>query len=300
MKTVKNKITLLITAVLSTLIPLFAKEVNMEKFKNIIVEIPEEGYDKTRDGVKYPQFKNYTYFSNTAGRKTNVNVLLPANYSENKKYPVLYILHGFWDNETWMARSVVSLSQILTNLQQDGKAKEMIIVLPYIFCDKELPSCTGMDMKNCLAYDNFINDLTTDLMPFIEKTFSVAKGRENTAITGFSMGGRESLFIASQHPELFAYIGAVCPAPGLVKIPGSPMHPGQIQEKELEFSKCKPNILLISSSKADGVVSSSPDSYRSILTKNNQEFLSHVMTKTGHDHTSVKPHLYNYFQMLFK
>ena len=57
--------------------------------------------------------------------------------------------------------------------------------------------CTGMDLANCFAYDNFINDLTTDLMPFIEGSFSVAKGRENTAITGFSMGGRESLFIGS-------------------------------------------------------------------------------------------------------
>lgn len=276
------------------------KEVSMEELKDMIVELPPEGYDAVRSGVTYPEFKKYTYFSNTAGRDTNVNVLLPADYSEDREYPVLYILHGFFDNEEWMARSTVSLSQILTNLQQDGEAEEMIVILPYIFCSKDKPACTGMDLANCEAYDNFINDLTTDLMPFVEQNFSVAKGRENTAITGFSMGGRESLFIGFSHPELFGYIGAVCPAPGLVKIDGSPMHPGQMQKEDMKFDGNKPYVLLISSSKADGVVADSPDSYRRILESNGEDFLSHILTSTGHDHSSVKPHLYNYFRMLFR
>ena len=127
-----------------------------------------------------------------------------------------------------MTRPTVALSEIYNNLLKDGKAKEMIIVSPNIFCSKEMVSCTGMDLKNCLAYDNFINELVNDLMPAIEENYSVAKGRENTAITGFSMGGRESLFIGITRPDLFSYIGAVCPAPGLVEVPGSAMHPGQI------------------------------------------------------------------------
>ena len=163
-----------------------------------------------------------------------------------------------------------------------------------------MPWCTGMDMANCLAYDNFINDLTTDLMPFIESSFSVATGRENTAITGFSMGGRESLFIGFERPDLFGYIGAVCPAPGLVEIPGSPMHPGQMTAEEMVFADDKPYIVLVSSSQSDGVVGTSPDSYRDIMTANEVDYLSHVMKITGHDHTSVKPHLYNYIQLLFR
>ncbi len=272
----------------------------MEKFEDIIVEMPPEGYDEAREGVTYPEFHKFTYFSQTAGRDTNVNILLPADYSEDKEYPVLYILHGFWDNEDWMARSTVALSQIITNLQQDAEAEEMIVVLPYIFCSKDMQYCTGMDLANSLAYDNFINDLTTDLMPLIEEKFSVAKGRENTAITGFSMGGRESLFIGIEHPELFGYIGAVCPAPGLVPVSGSAMHPGQIQPEDMKFPDEKPLALLISSSKSDGTVGSFPDSYREIFTQNGEEFLSHVMQSTGHDHTSVKPHLYNFLRIIFK
>ena len=275
--------------------------IGMNLYEDMIKELPPEGYDKKREGIEYPEFKKYSYYSRTAERETNVNVLLPVNYDESREYPVLYILHGFYDNEDWMARDVVALSTVLTNLQHDGEAKEMIVVLPYIFCDKDMPYCTGMDMANCLAYDNFINDLTSDLMPFIEETFSVSKNRENTAITGFSMGGRESLFIGIKHPELFGYIGAVCPAPGLVNIPGSAMHPGQLESSEMRFSEeNKPYVLLISSSKADGVVTGSPDSYRNILTENGEMYLSHIMKNTGHDHTSVKPHLYNYFRMIFK
>lgn len=276
------------------------EEINMEQFKDMIVELAPSGYEDRREGVSYAEYQKYTYFSSTAGRDTNVNVLLPPDYSEDKEYPVLYILHGFYDNEDWMTRSTVNLNTIYGNLLADGKAEEMIIVMPYIFCDKNMPWCTGMDMANCLAYDNFINDLTTDLMPFIEDSFSVATGRENTAITGFSMGGRESLFIGFERPDLFGYIGAVCPAPGLVEIPNSPMHPGQMTAEEMVFADDKPYIVLVSSSQSDGVVGTSPDSYRDIMTANEVDYLSHVMKITGHDHTSVKPHLYNYLQLLFK
>lgn len=272
----------------------------MERFKNIIAELPQEGYDKTDEAIRYSEFRRYTYYSSTAERDTRVNVLLPPDYSEDKEYPVLYILHGFYCDESWMAEKDVRLSIIYGNLLARGEAEEMIIVLPYMFCDKNMPRCTGMNLASCYAYDNFINDLTTDLMPFIENTFSVAKGRKNTAITGFSMGGRESLFIGFRRPDLFGYVGSVCAAPGLVEIPGSPLHPGQMSKEEMRFNENSPYVILISSSKCDDVVSSSPDSYRKIMTENGVGYLSHVMECTGHDHTSVKPHLYNFLKMLFR
>ncbi|MBQ5317177.1 MAG: hypothetical protein J6I96_06460 [Oscillospiraceae bacterium] len=270
----------------------------MEKYSDLVVQVPPQGYDEAREGVEYPEFQTLIYYSNTAERETPVNVLVPADYSKDKEYPVLYILHGFWDNQDWMARDVVGLSQILTNLQADGEAEEMIVVLPYIFCSKEMQYCTGMDEANCLAYDNFVNDMMTDLIPFIEENFSVAKGRENTAITGFSMGGREALFIGFTHPDMFGYIGAVCPAPGLVSM-GS-MFPGQIDRSELSFTGDKAYAVLVTSSKVDGVVGESPDSYRAIMDENGTEYLTQVLENTGHDHSSVKPHLYDYFRILFK
>lgn len=269
----------------------------MEKYSELLMEMPPEEILEKREGIIYPKFEKYIYYSQTAERDTPVNVLLPESYSEDKEYPVLYILHGYYDNQDWMARDVVHIPEMLTNLISDGVAKEMIVVLPYIYCSKDIPYCTGMDTQNTLNYDNFINDMMTDLMPFIESSFSVAKGRENTAITGFSMGGREALFVGVSRPEMFGYIGAVCPAPGLTKGSGDPW---QLEESELAFGENAPYLLLISAAEHDGVVGGNPARYERIFTQNNTENLWHVMSTTGHDASSVTPHLYNFFRMVFR
>ena len=269
----------------------------MEKCKDIMAEMPPKEILAERDGAEYPSFTKYTYYSRTAERDTPVNVLLPADYSEDNTYPVLYILHGYYDNEDWMTRDIVHIGTMLTNLVADGEAREMIVVCPYIYCSKDMPYCTGMDTQNTLNYDNFINDMMLDLMPFIEENFSAATGRENTAITGFSMGGRESLFIGVSHPERFGYIGAVCAAPGLTEGTG---YPWMLKEEQLTFGENKPLLLLLSAAERDGVVVTNPAKYREIFTNNGVEALWHSMAATGHDHSSVTPHLYNLFRMIFQ
>ena len=249
----------------------------------------------------YGKIKKYQYYSTTAKRKTNVNVFLPPNYSKDETYPVLYLLHGYYDNEDWMAEEMVELKKILSNLINQGEARDMIVVMPYIFCSPEMEVCTGMDLQNSLCYDNFVNDLITDLMPFIEEKFSVATGRENTAITGFSMGGRESLFIGITHPEIFGYVGAVCPAPGLT--PGNDLnqHPGQLKEDELTFSEeNNPYLMLLSAAKEDGAVGNNPEIIHNILVNNGVKHLWNVIPDGGHDASSVRVHLYNYFRMIFR
>ena len=114
------------------------------------------------------------------------------------------------------------------------------------------------------------------------------------------MGGRESLFIGFSHPELFGYIGAVCPAPGLTPVDNSLMHPGQMEETELMFKDNPAYVLLLSAAKNDNVVGSFPSSYHDMLTENETEHIWHVIPGTGHDHSSVKPHLYNFCRVIFK
>ena len=273
------------------------KETYMEKFKDNIEETPPNEILTQRDNITYPAFEKFYYYSNTAERDTPVNVLLPAGYSEDKEYPVLYILHGYYDNEDWMTRDVVHISTMLTNLIADGEAEEMIVVCPYIYCSKDMQYCTGMDTQNTLNYDNFINDMMNDLIPFIEENFSAAAGRKNAAITGFSMGGRESLFIGFSHPEIFGYIGSVCTAPGLVKGTGDPY---QLESSEFCFKDTPPYLLLLSAAENDGVVGGNPASYERMLTRNGTEHLWHMMSRTGHDASSVTPHLYNFMRMIFR
>lgn len=262
-----------------------------------ITALPPAGIFEPQDGVTYPEFWKYTYYSAATERETPVNVLLPPDYSEDRTYPVLYLLHGYFDNEDWMIRPAVCVSPLLSNLYARGEAEPMIVVCPYIYCSREMPHCTGMNLTNSLNYDNFIHDLTGSLMPFIEDHFSAAEGAENTAVTGFSMGGRESLFIGFTHPDRFGYVGAACPAPGLTPIPDSPAHPGQMAESAMHFDA--PHLLLITASKADGVVGRFPASYHDILLRNQTGHFWHELEDTGHDHTSVKPHLYHFVRRIF-
>ncbi|MDE6747384.1 MAG: esterase family protein, partial [Oscillospiraceae bacterium] len=91
------------------------KEVSyMKKYKDIISEMPSDGIAEKRNGVTYPEFQKLTYYSKTAERDTPVNVLLPSGYSEKKKYPVQYVLHGYFDYEVWMARETGHISEKLT------------------------------------------------------------------------------------------------------------------------------------------------------------------------------------------
>lgn len=204
----------------------------MKNAEESLSEYALAGCTEEYSWVKYGTLTKYQYYSTTRERMTNVNVLLPPGYSENEKYPVLYAMHGYWENEDSLA-AMGKVRNMLGNLMSTGDAEKMIVVFPYIYTSKEQENCSGLDLQNSLNYDNFINDLTTDLMPYINSNFSVKTGRENTAITGFSMGGRESLFIGLTRSDLFGYVGAACPAPGLTPGVDLSMHPVSFRKMSL-------------------------------------------------------------------
>lgn len=284
--------------------PLSPKEY-MEAVRKQMTEKEVSGITDELPGVDYGTLKKYTYYSSTAQRNTNVNVLLPAGYSQEEEYPVLYVLHGYWGTEDALldpGDASLRIRQIVGNLTAQGKAEKMIVVFPYIYCSKDKPVCTGLDLENSLNYDNFINDLTTDLMPYIENNFAAAAGKENTAITGFSMGGRESLFIGLTRTDLFGYIGAVCPAPGLTPGTDLNLHPGQLKEEELiiDSEKGEPYLIMVSAAVNDGVVGNAPYNYDSILTRNKVDHVWHTVSDGDHGGRSIRPHIYNFARSIFK
>ena len=271
----------------------------MEQVKNMMTEYAPAGITEEKTGVSYGTLKKYQYYSTTRERNVNVNVLLPADYNENETYPVLYALHGYWETEDSLA-AMSGARTMLGNLNANGEAKKMIVVFPYIYTSKTKEACDGLNLENSLNYDNFINDLTNDLMPYIEKNFSVKTGRENTAITGFSMGARESLFIGLTRSDLFGYVGAACPAPGLTPGTDLSMHPGQLQENQLKPAYQMPNLIMITGGGKDGTVGSQPSVYHNILSANGIEHLWHSVSDGGHDSSSVQPHFYNYLRGIFQ
>lgn len=135
-------------------------------------------------------------------------VALPIGYKPTKKYPVVYALHGFNGWEKSMLDD--GAGYVTWNACAEDTAREVIVVCPNVCANKS-------GVHEVPAYDNFINDMVNCLMPAVEKKYPVLTGRENTAIWGFSMGGRESLQIALTRPDLFGYVGAFCPAPGVIE-----------------------------------------------------------------------------------
>lgn len=294
----------------ATPVPVIAEEAwfefgEEEPMKELMTEVsvkaPTE-YLNMKSEVSYGEIITTTYYSTTCGRDKNVIIALPAGYTEEKEYPVTYVLHGVGGSEKDMIGNGSSgMRVIAANLAAEGKAEEMILVFPNMFSSATKPSFTAIDHENMAAYDNFVNDMANDLMPFMEANYSVATGRENTAVVGFSMGGRESLCLGFSRPDLFGYVGAIAPAPGLT--PGKDMfldHIGTFKEEELVFEKESPYLLMICSGDKDSVVGKFPLSYHNILTANEVSHIWWEIPGSNHGDPAISSGLYNFCRAAFQ
>ena len=88
------------------------------------------GFDVRREGIERGKVEVAEYDSKTVGVKRKMMVYTPPGYSKDKKYPVLYLLHGIGDTEMGWTRTGKA-DVILDNLYADKKAVPMIVVMPY-------------------------------------------------------------------------------------------------------------------------------------------------------------------------
>lgn len=271
----------------------------------IVIEpiCPESSMNK-RDHVTYPEVVHETYFSTTTGLDRGANVVLPPNYDASKKYPVLYLLHGiFGDEYVHLRDGERKLLELLGNHAADGTAEEMVVVLPHMYAASDPNQQPAFNPEAVKPYDNFINDLVTDLMPFIANKYSVYTDREHQAIAGFSMGGRETLFIGFTRPDLFAYIGAIAPAPGVTPAQDWAMkHEGQMKEEEMTFTgkNHAPKVLMICCGSKDGTVGKFPLEYHNIMERNGVAHTWYEIPEADHNAIAIRAGLNNFLQAIFK
>ena len=257
---------------------------------------------ETRKGVTYGAYTHGTYYSETCGMERGYSILLPADYSTEKQYPVLYLLHGIFGNEYSFSQDASNkIKEIVGNMAADGYIEETIIVCPDMYATTDPAQKPGFDGDSCLPYDNFINDLVNDLMPYIESEYSVLTGRENTYLAGFSMGGRETLFITLKKPELFGYVCAISAAPGIVATTDKFMtHPGSMEESEVKITEdaIAPEVLILCCGSKDSVVGQYPKSYHEMLDANGTEHIWYEIPGADHDNNAIKSGLYNLFKQI--
>lgn len=282
-----------------------ANETNSEVSGNvngIEIECPDAALAR-RGSINYRDFEHFTYYSKTCGMERGANVLLPANYDESKKYPVIYMLHGIFGNEySFDGDSTNGMKTIWPNMAEDGTAPEVIVVFPDMYAKTDANQQPAFTAEACAPYDNFINDLVNDLMPYVEAGYPVLTGRENTAIAGFSMGGRETLYIALLKPELFGYACAISPAPGLV--PGADKfmsHPGSLTPEQVCYAEGveQPEILILCGTR-DTVVGTFPKEYHELMEKNGIRHTWYEMPGVDHENRAIKSGVYNFLKTVFK
>lgn len=140
--------------------------------------------------------ESLTFESKIVPYTVKYSVYLPADYeSSNRSYPVLYLLHGYSDDETgWIQFGEANL--IADRGVANGDFPPCIIVMPNGKVSWYVNSADGKDRWEDMFIEEFI--------PFIESNYRIRPKQEFRAIAGLSMGGYGSLNLAMHHPELFS------------------------------------------------------------------------------------------------
>ena len=179
-----------------------------EGFKNSLLEIPAKTGTLAHDikSVPHGTIEYIHYYSQSLGATNNAIVYLPPTYYNNsgksKHYPVFYLVSGTTDTEE-VYYKVGRMNYILDNLLAEGKAQEMIIVLPYGNPVKLLPKAPANPMA---MGDIFSRDLINDLMPYVESRYRTINDSDHRAIGGFSRGGNQGLSIGLHNLDKFSYL----------------------------------------------------------------------------------------------
>jgi enterochelin esterase-like enzyme len=160
--------------------------------------------------VPHGAVASITYYSAPLQRHRRMHVYTPPGYeSNNTRYPVFYLLHGAGDSdEAWT--SVGRAAFILDNLIAAKKAQPMIVVMPAGHTNGPTPGIGGPAPALTIPAgqpDEFTQDFTGAIRPYVEKHYRVRSGREHRAIAGLSMGGSQTLNIAIPHLTDYAYVG---------------------------------------------------------------------------------------------
>lgn len=162
--------------------------------------------------VPHGTLHRHYYRSTAIGDERDFIVYTPPNYraADRKKYPVLYLFHGFSDTSVGWTE-VGKANTILDNLIAEGKAKPMIVVmtLGYGIPDFAAP---GQGFGNAdrvrTSYARFTKALLTEVMPSVEREYRTDTRPDARAVAGLSMGGAETLWVGLNNLDKFHWIGA--------------------------------------------------------------------------------------------
>ena len=162
------------------------------------VPVPGEEWDKL-EGVEHGAVSRQYVYSSVTGKHEIMLVYTPPKYNPAKKYPVLYLQHGYGETETgWVYQGHVG--RIADNLLAKGEMKEMIIVMGN--------GMTQVDEQSGgFPRFTFIDVLLKDFIPYIESHYNVYTDKWHRAMAGLSMGSMQTSITTLTNPDKFGYAG---------------------------------------------------------------------------------------------
>jgi enterochelin esterase family protein len=193
------------------------------------IEIPEAGADfYAIKSVPHGEVREKWYFSRTTGAARSppppppttgawrrALVYTPPDYgkSPGRRYPLLILQHGMGEDETgWTRQGKAQF--ILDNLINAGNAEPMIVVMDRGYAGKPgtppfalTRHTTLRDIQ--LAFSAFSDVVIRDLIPTMDASYRTLADRDHRAMAGLSMGGMQTLYVASLHLDTFAYFASL-------------------------------------------------------------------------------------------
>jgi len=167
------------------------------------IDVPEKGADfyDIKD-VPHGAVSSKYYYSKVTESWRRLFVYTPPGYDVNSdvKYPVVFIQHGGGEDERGWAEQGKA-DHIIDNLIAEGKAKPMIVVIA------NGNVRTGIGGYSSEAMAAFKNEMTQNIVPFIDQNYRTMTDPKNRAICGLSMGGGQSFYVGLESLDYFASVG---------------------------------------------------------------------------------------------
>ena len=234
----------------------------------------------------------FEYDSTVTGTRRKAVVYLPPHYSSDRKYPVIYLLHGIAGNE-WEWSGYVHADAIVDNLISAGKATPMIVVMPNgrTLADDRVPTPDKIySPENSGGFAKFERDLLDCLIPAVQAKYSASTNREQRAMAGLSMGGGQSLNFGLTHLDTFAWVGGFSSAPNTK--PSAELVPDPAAARE------QLKLLYLSCGNKDALISVSQRVHTSLKEQN----VPHIwnVDDHGHDGETWGSNLYHFAQRIFR
>ena len=142
----------------------------------------------------------------------DVSVYLPPSYeqSRNRRYPVVYLLHGFTDSDAkWFGldgKHWINLPDVLNRAAGNSDTKEVIVVMPNAFNTFE-----GSMYSRSATIGDWETFVAKELVAFIDKRYRTIPRAASRGLAGHSMGGYGTLRLGMKYPEIFSSIYALSP-----------------------------------------------------------------------------------------